>query len=65
MRNNLTVKDLLDYKLEDDDTSKGGISFNGETLKDFIEDNPENNLNLSLTEINKRLKECGIKEIEV
>ena len=61
--NNIFVKDMLDYKLEDDESSTGGLSFSGETLKDFIDDDIDDSLNSSIFWINDRLKLCGIKEI--
>ncbi len=60
---NIYVKDMLDYKLEDDESSTGGLSFSGETLKDFIDDDIDDSLNSSIFWINDRLKLCGIKEI--
>ena len=61
--NNIYVKDMLDYKLEEDESSTGGLSFSGETLKDFIDDDIDDSLNSSIFWINDRLKLCGIKEI--
>lgn len=34
----ITVKDLLDIKLEDDKTATGGTAFAGETVKDFADE---------------------------
>lgn len=64
----ITVKDMLDYELEDDETSTGGLSFAGETLKDFLDEdleelNLEDSLDTSIFWINDRLKACGVKEI--
>ena len=56
------LKKLLNTKLEDDTTPYGGVSFSGETLKDFL-DEAEINYSTSLEEINKALNECGIKQI--
>lgn len=60
----MEVLELLDVVLEDDGSPYGGVSFDGETLRDFI-----NELglpyNIDFDELNKRLKECGIKELEV
>lgn len=53
----------FDYRLEDDETDHGGVSFIGETLGDFLDDIglfPE-----SLSQLNKALAECGIKKIRV
>lgn len=68
--NKITVKDMLDYKLEDDGSSTGGLSFAGETLKDFLDEdleelNLEDSLDTSIFWINDRLKVCGVKEITV
>ena len=57
------LKKLLNIKLEDDNTTPyGGVSFSGETLKDFL-DEAEINYSTNLEEINKALNECGIKQI--
>lgn len=61
--NNIYVKNMLDYKLEDDESLTGGLSFSGETLKDFIENDFEENSNKSILLINNELKLCGIKTI--
>lgn len=55
-------KDYKDIELEDDNTEFGGIDFVGETLGHFldtIEEEPK-----TLEELNKILKECGIKELK-
>lgn len=57
------VKDYLDYELYDDETESGGISFIGETLKDFIEEAGMSE-NTSIKHINDILKQCGIKPIK-
>lgn len=54
--------DYLDIELEDDETSHGGISFIGETVCDFLSE-CDVQIN-SLEELNKLLKENGIKPIE-
>ena len=62
---------LLDYKLEDDETEKGGISFEGYTVQDYIEetglikdiDQLLNEPNLTI--LNKHLQESGIKPINL
>lgn len=57
------LQNLLNTKLEDDNTTPyGGISFAGETLRDFM-DEAELDYNTSLEEINEALKDCGIKQI--
>lgn len=61
---------MLNYKLEDDETEVGGISFEGYTLKDYLEetglikdiDQLLNEPNLST--LNEYLKESGIKPIK-
>lgn len=55
-------KELLKTILEDDETSNGGVSFQGETLKDFL-DSLCMPYNTPLKDINRILKECGIKQI--
>ena len=55
----MEVKDFLDYKLKDDNTEFGGISYIGETLGDFIAEVGISNID----DINKALKECGIEPI--
>lgn len=58
------VRDVLDYELEDDDTETGGVSFNGETVRDFIAD-PDMGVKDtdSVDSLNKVLTTCGIKPI--
>lgn len=58
------IKDVLNVVLQDDNAEYGGTSFNGETVADFI---GEIGLTQeqSVKELNKALKECGIKEIEL
>ncbi|MBE7352708.1 MULTISPECIES: hypothetical protein [Staphylococcus] len=48
--------------LIDDETSTGGISFNNETLDDFIQELSENEKS-QLSSINNELIDCGIKPI--
>ena len=57
-------EDYLDYILKDDETLNGGTSFNGETLRDFL-DSVEIEYATPMEEINKALVECGIKPISV
>ena len=62
---------LLKYQLEDDESEVGGISFDGRTLKDYLEktglikdvDQLLNEPNL--VTLNKYLKETGIKPINL
>lgn len=61
-RNLLVKMRLLNKKLKDDGTPYGGISFEGETLKDFL-DSMGIPYSTPLEKINKALKECGIKTI--
>lgn len=62
--------DLLNYKLEDDETEVGGISFDGYTLKDYLEetglikDIDQLLFEPDLTTLNNHLKESGIKPIK-
>ena len=51
----------MDYVLEDDDTPTGGISFSGETVRDFIMTADRDIRDLDT--LNVALKECGIKPI--
>ena len=56
----MEVKDFLDYKLKDDNTEFGGISYIGETLGDFIAE-----VGISdIDDVNKALKVCGIEPIK-
>lgn len=60
---------LLKYQLEDDETESGGVSFEGYTVEDYIEETGlikdiDHLLNEpNLTTLNKHLKESGIKPI--
>jgi hypothetical protein len=56
------IRNYLDYELEDDDTETGGISFNGETVRDFIGDTDMSEDD-TLDNLNKALVSCGIKPI--
>ena len=68
---NDSLGQLLDYKLEDDETESGGVSFDGYTLQDYIEEtglikNIDQLLNdPNLTTLNKHLQESGIKPINL
>lgn len=74
-----TIGDVLDVELEDDDTPYGGTAFAHETLEDFlfsVQDSDEDAdvmnciiggkkvADTTLDEINKMLKDCGIKPIK-
>ena len=73
MTNKYTDKELevaknINYNqiLEDDlTTENGGISYEGETLKDFMEEVGLPLGETRLLDINKALKECGIKEVKI
>lgn len=58
------IKKNLNVALEDDDTPTGGISFMGETLKDFlyyvVMPTPEI---LTMADVNKLLSSCGIRPV--
>lgn len=58
----LRVKDVLEVPLEDDNTLIGGVSFQGETVEDIVNELGIN-YNTTLRSFNKILKECGIKKI--
>jgi hypothetical protein len=58
-----TGMEFLTYVLKDDETEFGGISFDGQTLNDFLSEigmSPDAPMN----EINESLIECGIKPIK-
>ena len=55
--------DLLNIVLQDDSSCNGGVAFNGETLKDFL-DEMGLSYNTPLRKVNRALKECGIKKIK-
>lgn len=59
----MEVLELLDVELEDDESPYGGTSFMGETLRDFMHelDIP---YNISLEDLNKELKDYGIKSLK-
>lgn len=52
------------YKDLEGNTDWGGISFRGETLKDFIDEDPELNYDSSLYKVNQILRQCNIKKIK-
>ena len=56
-------EEMLGIVLKDDDNSYGGVSFPGETLKDFLNDVDINPDSISLKEVDQILKECGIKPV--
>lgn len=49
--------------LEDDDTSTGGVTFQGETLEDFLEELNYCQTIRTIKDVNNALIECGIKPI--
>lgn len=56
-----TLDKYLDIELQDDDSEWGGVSFIGETVRDFLESidaKPK-----SLVELNKLLRDAGILEV--
>lgn len=55
---------LLNTVLTDDETEMGGISYLGETLKDFLLelDKPLTSVN-NMSEVNTWLTDCGISPI--
>lgn len=58
-------KTQLNTVLEDDTTSTGGVAFEGETLRDFLEDTGLiEEKDLTIEDVNRALKECGIKCIK-
>lgn len=58
------VSDVLHRELEDNTTEFGGIAFVGQTVSDFISaSDSELTESSTVRELNKVLKECGIKEL--
>lgn len=57
------MKEYFNVILEDDDTPTGGVSFQGETVHDFLME-CDLDPNISLEEFNKILVGCGIRPIE-
>lgn len=55
-------KEYKDIELEDDALTTGGIAHQGETLGEFMENDIHEED--SIGELQKSLKECGIKQIE-
>lgn len=60
----LSAEHFLDIELKDDETDFGGISFIGETLRNFL-DEVDLPYTSSLKDVNQALIECGIKQILV
>ena len=60
----ITANEYLDVLLKDDKTETGGMSFMGETLKDFL-DELEMDYNTPINEVNKALVDCGIEPIMI
>ena len=58
-----TIKDVLDVVLQDNASGMGGVSFNGETVRDMYED-AELSLSDSVDMLNDLLKDLGIKPIQ-
>lgn len=58
----MRVEDLLDYELKDNSSYYGGVSYMGETVKDFLD---ETGLpyDITIDELNNALDECGIERI--
>lgn len=55
-----------DQILEDDFyIESGGVSYEGETLRDFMKEVGLPLGETKLLDINKALKECGIKEVKI
>lgn len=57
------IEKYLDIELEDGEGPYGGVSFDGETLRDFVEECDIDPKEWSLKDINDALKDCGIKPI--
>lgn len=63
----MKLKDIENWKnieLFDDETEYGGISYDGETLDNFVGE-CDISRDISIEELNKELKDCGIKPINL
>ena len=61
----MLIKYVLNQKLEDGSSLFGGVSYHGETVADFINDEDVSlNENDDISKLNEILVECGIKEID-
>lgn len=58
------IEPYFDIELEDDGSPYGGTSFAGETVGDFIQGLGEEDIPKNLYELNKLLKQCGLKMIK-
>lgn len=58
------LKKYLGVVLEDDSADIGGVAFEGETVRDFLEDDIDRIENITLAELNDSLIMCGIKPIK-
>ena len=56
-------KDIKSIILKDNESEYGGTEHHNETLGNFIEYRASDNLMLTIKDINKALKECGIEEL--
>lgn len=61
------ARQYLPYELHDGEGETGGISYIGETLKDFLSEvfPDEDIAELDMEKVNKALEECGIEKIAV
>jgi hypothetical protein len=60
----ITKEQFNDIILEDDNSPFGGVSYQGQTLADFLEEvNMDNVTDINV--INNALSECGIKPIKI
>lgn len=58
------IENWKDIELFDDETETGGISYDGETLDNFVGE-CEIDEDITIKELNKELKDCGIKPIKI
>lgn len=58
------IKEWEDIVLFDDSTGYGGISYDGETLGNFVSE-CEISEDISVRELNEKLKNCGIKPLKL
>lgn len=58
------TEEMFGTQLEDDESSCGGVSFPGETLRDFLTDIDINPLDINIYVLNGILKDCGIRPLK-
>ena len=58
------IRNWEDIELFDDETEYGGISYDGETLDNFVGE-CDISEDITIGELNEELKSCGIKPIKI